>query len=138
MKRRDFLNTSANALCACLAGKGIWLIQRCTIYVVDSPSSGGDGDELLIDIMTNVSNSIIGQERAIKAIKLGLEIEHPSYHIYVAGPEGAGRKSTIKDFLRKSSKNKPSPKDVIITYNFSLFTIIFTSMNFYILNELFI
>jgi lon-related putative ATP-dependent protease len=66
----------------------------------------------------SVSNSIIGQERAIKAIKLGLEIERPGYHIYVAGPEGAGRKSTIKDFLRKSSKNKTSPKDIIIVYNF--------------------
>ena len=50
MKRREFLNTSAKALCACMAGTGISLIQSCTNNVVDSPSSGGDGNELLIDI----------------------------------------------------------------------------------------
>ena len=50
MKRREFLNTSAKALCACMAGTGISLIQSCTNNVVESPASGGDGDELLIDI----------------------------------------------------------------------------------------
>ena len=48
MKRREFLNTSAKAICACMAGAGFSLIQSCTNNVVDSPSN--EGDDLLIDI----------------------------------------------------------------------------------------
>ena len=42
MKRREFLNTSAKAICACMAGAGFSLIQSCTNNVVDSPSNEGD------------------------------------------------------------------------------------------------
>jgi len=39
---------------------------------------------------------IIGQERALNAIKTGLAIKSPGYNIFVTGLAGTGRTSTIK------------------------------------------
>jgi len=42
---------------------------------------------------------ILGQERALKSIKLGLEMEHLGYNIFVTGRAGTGRNSTVKMLL---------------------------------------
>lgn len=39
---------------------------------------------------------ILGQERALKAIKLGLEMEYLGYNLFVTGKAGTGRSTTIK------------------------------------------
>jgi len=45
------------------------------------------------------SKKILGQERALKAIKLGLEMEHLGYNLFVTGKAGTGRSTTIKMLL---------------------------------------
>ena len=42
---------------------------------------------------------IIGQERAIKSIRLGLKINSRGYNIFVTGLIGTGRSTTIKHIL---------------------------------------
>lgn len=49
-----------------------------------------------------VSRDIIGQERALGALGLGLEIEAPGYNIFVTGPAGSGRTSTVQKLLEKA------------------------------------
>jgi len=61
----------------------------------------------------------IAQERAIKAINMGLGIRKPGYNIYVAGIQGTGKTSVIRTFLEKWSKDTDSPNDWIYVYNFS-------------------
>ncbi len=61
---------------------------------------------------------IIGQERAIKAAQLGLEIESPGYNIYAAGLTGTGKASTIKSLLDQLDLEKKIPDDICYVNNF--------------------
>ena len=61
---------------------------------------------------------IIGQDRAVKAIKLGLDIDAVGYNIFVAGFVGTGRMTTIKHLLEKLEKEGKIPNDMCYVYNF--------------------
>ncbi len=63
---------------------------------------------------------IIGQERAIEALKLGLGIKDAKnrYNIYVAGGPGTGKMSAVEYFLGRMSKNEPRPPDLCYVHNF--------------------
>src|SRR3989337_1852671 len=54
---------------------------------------------------------IIGQERAVRALKFGLGIKDRGFNIYVAGYPGSGRTTAVKNFLEEIAMNKPVPPD---------------------------
>src|SRR4029078_2572111 len=51
----------------------------------------------------------IGQERAIRAIALGLGVNKPAVKIFVTGLTGTGKTSIIKAFLKKITHAKAAP-----------------------------
>jgi ATP-dependent Lon protease len=53
----------------------------------------------------------IGQERALRALRIGLELYAPGYNIYVSGLVGTGRHSTVKDLLEELRPQCAVPKD---------------------------
>ena len=63
---------------------------------------------------------IIGQERAIEALKLGLGIKDVKnrYNIYVAGDPGTGKISAVEHFLSRASADEPQPPDLCYVHNF--------------------
>ncbi|MEN6317629.1 MAG: AAA family ATPase [Syntrophaceae bacterium] len=61
---------------------------------------------------------IIGQERALTAIRMGLEIESPGYNIYASGLTGTGKTSTIKTLLNQLDVKKKTPDDICYVHNF--------------------
>jgi lon-related putative ATP-dependent protease len=61
---------------------------------------------------------IIGQERALKAIRLGLEMESLGYNIFVVGLVGPGRNTTIKCLLEEIDKAGKIPDDLCYVNNF--------------------
>ncbi len=61
---------------------------------------------------------IIGQERALKALKLGTELFAPGYNIFVCGLTGTGRMTTIKHILKQISPKTPQAPDRCYVYNF--------------------
>ncbi len=63
-------------------------------------------------------DGILGQDRALTALKTGLEIESPGYNIFVAGLTGTGRSTTIKTTLEKFLKPGPPPDDILYVHNF--------------------
>ncbi|MCX6118980.1 MAG: ATP-binding protein [Proteobacteria bacterium] len=64
------------------------------------------------------SHEFISQDRAVRAINMGLGIRKPGYNIYVAGAQGTGKTSVIKTFLERWSKTSDVPQDWIYVYNF--------------------
>jgi len=62
---------------------------------------------------------IIGQERAVRALKFGLGIKDHGFNIYVAGYPGTGRKTAVKNFVEELAKGKPVPPDWCYVNNFS-------------------
>ena len=65
-------------------------------------------------------DTIIGQQRAIDALKLGLGIKDAKnrYNIYVAGGPGTGKMSAVEHFLSRVSKDEPKPPDLCYVHNF--------------------
>lgn len=62
--------------------------------------------------------TIIGQQRAVRALRFGLAIQEPGFHIYVAGPPGTGRTTAVRAFLEDEARTKPVPPDLCYVYNF--------------------
>ncbi|MCP4634329.1 MAG: AAA family ATPase, partial [candidate division Zixibacteria bacterium] len=62
---------------------------------------------------------IIGQERALDAIKLGLQLEQPGYNVFVVGYTGTGRTTTIKRMLEELGlEDGKTPNDLVYVNNF--------------------
>lgn len=63
--------------------------------------------------------SIIGQERAVRALKFGLGIRERGFNIYVAGRPGTGRTTAVKNFVEEVARVEPAPPDWCYINNFS-------------------
>jgi len=61
---------------------------------------------------------IIGQARAINAIKLGLNVKSKGYNIFVTGFTGSGRTTTIKHLLEGLDYKLSDLKDICYVNNF--------------------
>lgn len=61
---------------------------------------------------------IIGQERAVRALKFGVEIKEKGFNVYVAGFPGTGRTTTVRGFLEDTARTKPAPSDWCYVNNF--------------------
>lgn len=61
---------------------------------------------------------IIGQDRAVCAIDLGLSINAPGYNIYIMGASGTGRRTVLTSLLEKYKVNQEDLQDIAYVYNF--------------------
>jgi ATP-dependent Lon protease len=61
---------------------------------------------------------IIGQERALKSIRLGLEMDSLGYNIFIVGLVGTGRNTTIKSLLEEIDKAGKIPDDLCYVNHF--------------------
>jgi len=61
---------------------------------------------------------ILGQERALKAIKLGVDLRSPGYNIFISGLSGTGKATTVKKMLQKIGSNYPPLNDYAYVNNF--------------------
>lgn len=64
------------------------------------------------------TEAIVGQERAIDALDMGIKLLRPGYNIYVAGMAGSGRISTIRRALEQDATPRKQPPDRCYVYNF--------------------
>ena len=61
---------------------------------------------------------IIGQDRAIKALMLGLGIKAHGFNIFVSGAPGTGKLTAVTDFVSRQARNEPTPSDWCYVNNF--------------------
>ncbi len=62
---------------------------------------------------------IIGQDRAIAAIELGLKMRSKGYNIYVAGLPGTGKMTTVKHLLATLDTGRGVPPDIVYVNSFA-------------------
>lgn len=62
--------------------------------------------------------SALGQDRAISAVELGINIKSKGYNLFCLGPEGTGKTSLVKRVLEEEAKKRPTPSDWAYVYNF--------------------
>ena len=60
----------------------------------------------------------IGQPRALDALEYGLAVQTRGFNLFVSGPPGSGRFTTVLDYLRVLAAAKPAPSDWIYVYDF--------------------
>ena len=65
-----------------------------------------------------VCKKIIGQDRALRAIRLGLGMKSHGYNIYVSGLTGTGKTTTVKKLLEQMDSHGKTPDDICYVYNF--------------------
>jgi len=63
-------------------------------------------------------NDGIGQERGIKALQFGINVDVKGYNIYMEGPSGVGKTMYAKNYLDAISTKKKVPNDWCYIYNF--------------------
>jgi lon-related putative ATP-dependent protease len=60
----------------------------------------------------------IGQPRALDAIEFGLETPTSGFNLFVAGPAGSGRRTTVLDYLSTVAPTRPAAPDWVYVNNF--------------------
>ena len=60
----------------------------------------------------------IGQDRGIKALEFGIQVDVKGYNLYLEGPSGVGKTMYTKNYLDKIAIKKKVPSDWCYIYNF--------------------
>jgi lon-related putative ATP-dependent protease len=63
-------------------------------------------------------DEVIGQQRAVEAIRFGLGIDSAGYNIFVTGQEGTGKTTIVKDIVTKHALTLETPDDWCMVNNF--------------------
>ncbi len=63
-------------------------------------------------------HEVIGQERALAALELGLSIRQGGYNIYASGVSGIDKKGLLRRLLEARARGEPTPDDWVYVYNF--------------------
>ena len=65
-----------------------------------------------------LQDEIVGQDRAVKAIRRGLAMKSYGFNIYVSGINGTGRNATVLKLLEEINVEGPIPPDLCYVNNF--------------------
>ena len=61
---------------------------------------------------------VMGQERAVEALRFGIGMRRAGYNIYALGPEGIGKHTVARRFLEEQAREAPLPLDWCYVSNF--------------------
>jgi len=85
--------------------------------------SGCDAAGLPFDLTTELEplDEVIGQARAVEAVRFGIDIQRQGFNIFAHGPPGSGKSTTIRHFLDQEARRRPAADDWCYVYNFEQF-----------------
>ncbi|QEA40581.1 AAA family ATPase [Pistricoccus aurantiacus] len=63
-------------------------------------------------------DQLIGQDRALEALRFGTGIQGLGYNLFVLGPSGVGKHEIVKRFLHERSRQAPAPSDWCYLHDF--------------------
>ncbi len=63
-------------------------------------------------------DGVIGQERAVRSMKFGLEMDAPGYNIFVVGPSGTGKNTYVQSIVTHTGAQGKVPDDWCYFHNF--------------------
>lgn len=63
-------------------------------------------------------DDVVGQDRALKALELGLSIRHRGYNVFASGLSGTDTKDLIRRLLEVRARLEPTPDDWAYVHNF--------------------
>ena len=63
--------------------------------------------------------ALVGQDRAVKALEMGVSIRAKGYNIFVAGESGTGKHTAIRDILSRHREKNGSLRDIAYVQDFN-------------------
>jgi lon-related putative ATP-dependent protease len=61
---------------------------------------------------------IVGQSRAVEAVRFAVGMAHDGYNLFAMGPPGTGKRFMIEHFLKRESQQRGVPPDLCYVNNF--------------------
>ncbi|WP_018921735.1 Lon protease family protein [Salsuginibacillus kocurii] len=61
---------------------------------------------------------MIGQERAVKALEFGLQVQNEGYNLFITGQSGSGRTTFAKRKAKQIANEQKTPLDLLYVHNF--------------------
>ena len=61
----------------------------------------------------------VGQDRAVSAMRFALDIEADGFNLFVSGPIGTGRESSLRSIVEEIARERPAPQDWCYVFNFA-------------------
>ena len=79
-----------------------------------------DPEKLEFESTSNLKpiEGIVGQERALKALKLGVDLRSPGYNVFITGLSGTGKATSVKKMLKEISPDCTTLYDYAYVNNF--------------------
>ena len=68
--------------------------------------------------IADTTNLVYGQDRGIKALEFGVNVDLKGYNLYLEGPAGVGKTMYTKKFLQTKALKEKIPNDWCYIYNF--------------------
>ena len=68
--------------------------------------------------VADTTNLVYGQDRGIKALEFGVNVDLKGYNLYLEGPTGVGKTMYTKKFLQTRAAKEKVPNDWCYIYNF--------------------
>ena len=65
-----------------------------------------------------LGGGMLGQDRALGAIALGVSLRERGFNIFVAGPPGLGKMTAVRQVLDREAAGRPTPDDWCYVHNF--------------------
>ena len=62
--------------------------------------------------------SVVGQKRAMDALRFGTGIRQPGFNLFVLGPPGLGKHEVVRRVLEERARTAPVPSDWCYVHNF--------------------
>ncbi len=98
---------------AVAAGDGRALPASALRQTVDAASLGFQSTAELEPL-----HGLLGQDRALKALQFGADMDAPDYNIFVIGPPATGKLTAVKAHLALKARDMPAPPDWVYVTNF--------------------
>lgn len=61
---------------------------------------------------------VVGQERALSAVRFGIGIDQEGYNLYALGPQGLGKYQAVRGFIEERAATESAPPDWVYVNNF--------------------
>jgi hypothetical protein len=62
---------------------------------------------------------LIGQARAVEAVRFGVGIRREGFNLFALGPEGTGKYTVVRHYLERQAAMQPPPSDWCYVHNFA-------------------
>ena len=76
-------------------------------------------DPELLDLTPAAPADLVGQSRALEAVRFGIDIRHPGFNLFVLGRAGSGRHAAVRGLIEGRAATEPPPSDWCYVNNFA-------------------